>query len=85
MKIYNQYIVSVAIVLLITTVLLAATGQTTLDIYYSFYVIEALIITELFVYFNKKSRRALQAVSTLLFGGFIIVLCFQVIKSLALI
>ena len=75
---------SVAIVLLFTTVLLAATGQTSLDTYYSIYIIEALIITELFVYFNKKSRRALIVVSSLLFGGFIIILGFQVVKSLAL-
>jgi len=84
LKIYNQYIVAVAIVLLLTTVLLVATGQTSLDTYYSFYFIEALIITELFVYFNKKSRRALIVVSTVLFSGFIIVLGFQVVKSLAL-
>ena len=85
MKIYNRYIISVAITLLMTTVLLVAAGQTSLGIYYSIYVIEALIITEMYVYFNKKSRRALHVVSTVLFGGFIIVLCFQVIKSLALI
>ena len=85
MKIYNRYIISVAITLLMTTVLLVAAGQTSLDTYYSIYVIEALIITEMYVYFNKKSRRALHVVSTVLFGGFIIVLCFQVIKSIALI
>ena len=82
MKIYNRYFITVAIVLLSTTVILIAAGQTSLDIFYSLYVIEALIVTELFVYFNKKSRRVLNIVGVLLFGGFGIVLCLQVLKAL---
>ena len=82
MKIYNRYFISVAIALLSTTVILIAAGQTSLDIFYSLYVIEALIVTELFVYFNKKSRRVLNIVGVLLFGGFGIVLCLQVLKAL---
>jgi hypothetical protein len=82
LKIYNRYFVILAIVLLATTVILVATGQTSLDIFYSLYVIEALIVTELFVYFNKKSRRVLNVVGIMLFGGFCIVLCLQVLKAL---
>ena len=82
MKIYSRYIITVAVVLLATTVLLVAAGQTSLDIYYSLYVIEALVVTELFVYFNKKSRRVLNIVGIMLFGGFGIVLCIQVLKTL---
>ena len=85
MRIYNRYIITVAIVLLSTTVLLIALGQTSLDIYYSIYVIEALIVTELFVCFNKKSRQALNIVGIMLFGGFGIVLCLQVLKALLII
>ena len=85
MSIYNRYVISVAIVLLITTVLLVSAGQSSLDVYYSFYVVEALIITELYVYFNKRSRRALHTVSICLFAGFIIVLGIQIFKALALI
>jgi hypothetical protein len=82
LKIYNQYFINVAIVLLATTVILIAAGQTSLDIYYSLYVIEALIITELFVYFSRKTRRALNIIGIMLFGGFGIVLCIQVFKAL---
>jgi len=82
LKIYNRYFVTVAIVLLSTTVILIAAGQTSLDIFYSIFVIEALIVTELFVYFNKKSRRVLNIVGVMLFGGFGIVLCIQVLKAL---
>ena len=83
MKIYNRYILTVALVLLLTTVILIAMGQNSLDIYYTIYVVEALFVTELYVYFNNKARRGLTYVSTMLFGGFVIALCLQVFKILA--
>jgi len=82
-KIYNSYILIIAVLLLLTTVILVAAGQNSLDIYYTVYVIEALIVTELYVYFNAKARRGLTMVSTILFGGFLVVVSLQVIKILA--
>ena len=83
MKIYNDYILIVAIALLLTTIFLVAMGQNSLDIYYSLYIIEALIVTELYVYFNAKARRGLNLVSTLLFGGFLFIVSLEVIRILA--
>ena len=83
MKIYNGYILTVAILLLLTTVIMIATGQNSLDIFFTVYVIEALIITKLYVYFNDKARRGLNMVSAILFGGFAFALCLQVLKILA--
>lgn len=83
MKIYNRYILTVALVLLLTTVILIAMGQNSLGIYYTIYVVEALFVTELYVYFNNKARRGLTYVSTMLFGGFVIAICLQVFKILA--
>jgi hypothetical protein len=82
MRLYNRYVLTVAILLILTTVLLIATGQNSLDIYYTIYVIEALIVTELYVYFNNKARRGLTLVSAMLFGGFIIAFGLQVLKIL---
>ncbi len=82
MKIYNNYILIIAGLLLLTTVILVATGQNSLDIYYTVYVIEALIVTELYVYFNAKARRGLTMVSTILFGGFLVIVSLQVIRIL---
>jgi len=82
-KIYNSYILIVALLLLLTTVILVATGQNSLDIYYTIYIIEALIVTELYVYFNAKARRGLNLVSAILFGGFLFIASLQVIKILA--
>jgi hypothetical protein len=81
-KIYNGYILITALVLLLTTVILIATGQTLLNVYYTAYIIEALIITELFVYFNAKVRRGLTLISAVLFGGFLFVASLEVIKIL---
>lgn len=83
MKLYNSYILTVAILLLLTTVIMIATGQNSLDIFFTVYVMEALIITELYVSFNDKARRGLNLVSAILFGGFAFALCLQVIKILA--
>ena len=82
MKIFNRYILTVSLVLLLTTILLVALGNNSLDVYLTLYVIEALIITELYVHINNKARRGLSYVSALLFGGFAVVLCLQIIKIL---
>ena len=59
MKIYNRYIVITALLLLLTTVILTAMGQTSLGVYFIIYIIEALIVTELYVHLNAKARREL--------------------------
>ncbi len=82
MKLYNSYIISIALALLLTTVMLIATGQNALDIYYTIYIVEALVITELFAFFNARARRGLTLVSSVLFAGFLVVLSLQVIKVL---
>jgi hypothetical protein len=81
LKIYNRYVVTVAVTLLVTTLIFIIAGQASLDLYFSVYVIEALIVTELYIYFSKRSRRALNMIGVMLFGSFAIVLCLQVIKA----
>lgn len=83
MKIYNSYILIIAFLLLLTTVILVALGQNSLDIFYIIYIIEALIVTELYVYFNTKARRGLNLVSAILFGGFLFIVSLEVIRILA--
>ena len=83
MKIYNSYIFIIALFLLLTTIILIATGQNSLNIYFTVYIIEALVITELYVYFNTKARRGLTLVSVILFGGFLFAVCLELINILA--
>ncbi len=82
MKIYNNYILIVAILFLLTTIILVAIGQNSLDIYYIVYIIEALVVTELYVYFNARARRGLNFVSAILFAGFLFIVALQVIRML---
>ena len=82
MKIYNRYILTIALVLLLSTVWMIAIGQKSLGLYSTVYIIEAMIITELHVYFNKKARRGLTYVSALLFGCFAFILFFQIVNIL---
>jgi hypothetical protein len=83
MKIFNHYILTVAIVLLISTVLLIAAGQNSLAQYFTIYIIESLVITELYIFLNQKARRALTYVSVLLLGGFVFIMGFQIFKILS--
>ena len=82
MKIYNNYIILVASLLLFTTVILAAFEVNSLDIYYTLYVVEALIATEMYVYFNARARRGLTVVSTVLFAGFLVIVTSAVLNIL---
>ncbi|APV45128.1 hypothetical protein Dform_01809 [Dehalogenimonas formicexedens] len=78
MRIFNNYVLSVSTALLATVVILAGFGQQSLDVYYTLFIIEALIITELYVYLNNKARRALNLVSVLLFAGFLVIVLQKV-------
>jgi hypothetical protein len=82
MKIYNSYILVVASLLLLTTVILVACSIASLDVYYTLYVVEALIVTELYVYFSSRARRSLTVVNTLLFAGFLVIVVSAVLKIL---
>ncbi len=82
MKIYNAYIITVSLSLLLTTVILIILGSTAIDTYYTIYVAEALVITELYAYFNDKARRGLTFTSTILFAGFLLAVCLQAVKIL---
>ena len=70
MRTYNKYILTLAVALLLTTIGLAATGETRLDFYYTVYLIECLIITSLFSHVDNRARRGLNIVSYLLLAGF---------------
>ena len=80
MKIYNSYLLIVASLLLLTTVILAACSVDSLDVYYTLYVVEALVVTELYVYFSSRARRSLAVVGTLLFAGFLVIVASAVLK-----
>jgi hypothetical protein len=80
LKIYNNYILTIAILLLLTTVILIAMNLDSLAIFYEIYILEALIVTELYLHFSSKARQGLNLVAFVLFGGLLCIVPLQVIK-----
>lgn len=82
MRIYNNYVLTVALLLLLTTPILVAMGQYSLEVYYTIFIIEALVVTELYVYMSSKTRRHLNVVGVILFGNFSLIVLANIIKIL---
>ncbi len=82
MRIYNNYILTVALLLLVTTPILVAMGQNSLEVFYTVFIIEALVVTELYVYLSGKARRQLNLVSVILFGNFSLIVLANIVKLL---
>ncbi len=80
MRIYNSYILTVSLMLLLTTIVMVALGLNALENYYTAYIIEALVVTELYIHLDVKARQGLTFTSTILFVGFLMALCLQVIR-----
>ena len=78
MKIYNKYVIIVAISLLLTTVIMTAFNVDSLMTYFITYVFELMIITELFRRFRPQARKALKKISLLCFGIFIFTLVLKI-------
>jgi hypothetical protein len=53
-----------------------------LDAYFTAYVIEYLVVTLLFVYLDPRTRRLLDGLSYVLFGGFLVIVLFKVLEIL---
>ena len=82
MRIYNLYIVTLALVLCAINILLAAFGQNSLEVYFIANVIAYLIITLLYVHLNPRARRIISTMGGVLFGGFMVIVIFKVIEIL---
>jgi hypothetical protein len=82
MRIYNRYLLVLAAAFTLSTTLLAAYGQDKLDAYLTSYVIEYLVVTLLFVYLDPRTRRLLDGLGYVLFGGFLVIVLFKVLEIL---
>ena len=85
MRIYNSYILSLTFILLLTAVILTAAGGSALKYFFPVFVLEAIIITELFVYLNSKARQRLTFVSAVLLGGFLVYLTVNLAAILGIV
>lgn len=82
MRIYNKYIISLAVASCVINPLLAFFGQNDLVIYLAINLIAYLAITMLYVHLNSKARRALNTVSAVYFAIFLIVVISKVVAIL---
>jgi len=82
LRIYNTYIISLALVSCVINILLAFLGQNNLEVYFTANILAYLVITLLYVYLNPRARRALSTVGVVLLAGFMVIIIFEVIEIL---
>lgn len=82
MTLYNRYIFIMALILSITTLVFGIVAVSSLELCLTIYVIESLILTELFIYLNPKAKRNLSRVNIILFGLFLMLVALKVAEIL---
>jgi len=80
MRVFNRYIISLALAFGAVNSLLALFGQDNVTTYLIVNAIVYLIISLLYVYLNPRARRILATMGTVLFGGFLVFVAMRVIE-----
>jgi TRAP-type C4-dicarboxylate transport system permease small subunit len=83
LRIFNRYILYLAIATGVLNVALAFAGQEDLGVYLAINVIAYLVITLLYVYLNPRARRALDTIGYMLFSGFLVIVAIKVVDILS--
>ncbi len=82
MTLYNRYILIMALTFSITVLALAISAVADIGLCITIYVIESLILTELFIYLNPRAKSNLSRVNILLFALFLMLVVVKVIEIL---
>jgi len=72
MRIYNKYILTLAISSGLINSILAFLDNFALETYFIINITAYLAITLVYVYLNPRARRALSTIGIVLFGGFVV-------------
>jgi len=83
MRIYNRFILTLTLAAGFINVLLAFLGQQDIQIYFIINIIAYMVITLLYVYFNPRARRALDGVSVVFFGAFLVIVAIKVMDIIS--
>ena len=78
MRVYNKYIVSIALASCLINTSLAFFNHNALENYFITNILAYLVITLLYVYLNPRARKALNTISVALFASFIVILALKV-------
>jgi hypothetical protein len=82
MRVFNRLILVLAIALGCITVILAFLGQKDIAVYFIADAIAYLVITLLYVYLNPGARKSLNALSAVIFAGFLVIVAIKVVENL---
>ena len=82
MRIFNRFIISLVIAFGVLNGVMAFMGQSDISVYFIVDAIAFLIITLLYVHLNPRARGALNAVSIVVFAGFLVIVTMKVIEIL---
>lgn len=82
MTITDRYVIVLAALLLGTSAIFAWTGETRINLYVSVFVIETLVVNQLFVWLNRRARAALSVVERILVVCFAAIVVAEVVRIL---
>ena len=82
MRIFNRLVISLAIAFGVLNTVMAFTGQKDISVYFIVDAIAFLVITLLYTYLNPRARGGLNAVSGVVFAGFLVIVVLKVIEIL---
>ena len=80
MRIYDNYIIILTGLLLATAVIFAVMEETRLDLCFSVFLIETLVLNELCIYLNPKAKKGLNTVNYVLFAGFALITVDKIVE-----
>jgi hypothetical protein len=83
LKIYNNFILTLAIASAIVNSVLAILNDRDIISYFIVNTIVFLIVTLLYVQFNPRARMALNSITFMLSGGFILVVAIKVVEVIS--
>jgi hypothetical protein len=81
-RVFNRLIISLALAFGLINTVLGLYGQDDIAVYFIVNSIAYLIITLLYVYLNPRTKAALNALSTVIFAGFMVTVAIKVIEIL---
>jgi len=83
LRIYNKYIISLALASGLINTALAFLEQTDLGLYFTVNIITYLVITLFYVYLNPRARGALNTVGVVFFAGFVVVIALKLMEIIS--
>ena len=82
MRIFNRLVITLAIAFGVLNTVMAFMGQKDISVYFIVDAIAFLIITLLYTYLNPRAKGGLNAVSGVVFAGFLVIVALKVIEIL---